>query len=102
VQVKAKLKVALWQQNMSREAQQFNTSTFNVDMQRQFHKIQDIGSSALQDVAKLEKVNTNRSLSFFLEKKDCLVPVFLFNYHWSTIKREHIRMLVHTRANKRK
>ena len=46
----------LWLQNMSRRAAQFDTSSFSADMQRQFFKIKDIGTAALEDVAKLEQV----------------------------------------------
>lgn len=55
--VQSNLEVALWQQNMSRDAQTFNTSGFSPDTQRQFYKIKDIGTSALQDVDKLERLN---------------------------------------------
>lgn len=72
--VQSNLEFALWQQNMSREAQGFNTSGFPDDMRRQFHKIMDIGTSALQDIGKLEELNKilSEMESIYSKAKVCL------------------------------
>ncbi|XP_070194515.1 angiotensin-converting enzyme-like isoform X1 [Littorina saxatilis] len=56
--IQSDLQTDLWRQNMSHQAAVFNTSGFDPDMQRQFYKIKDIGTAALEDVAKLEELNS--------------------------------------------
>ncbi|KAK7508278.1 hypothetical protein BaRGS_00000517 [Batillaria attramentaria] len=47
----------IWRQNMSRMASEFDTTNFPADMKRQFAKIKDIGTAALEDLSKLEQLN---------------------------------------------
>nr|KAG5714057.1 hypothetical protein BaRGS_020385 [Batillaria attramentaria] len=54
--VESSLQTGIWRQNMSRMASEFDTSSFPADMQRQFAKIKDIGTAALEDLSKLEQL----------------------------------------------
>ncbi|PVD23094.1 hypothetical protein C0Q70_16356 [Pomacea canaliculata] len=55
--VEVQLETDLWQQEMANRAAAFNTSAFNATMQRQFYKIKDIGTAAMTDHGKLQKLN---------------------------------------------
>lgn len=44
---------------MANRAAAFNTSAFNATMQRQFYKIKDIGTAAMTDHGKLQKVRVH-------------------------------------------
>ncbi|KAL8582095.1 hypothetical protein ACOMHN_004015 [Nucella lapillus] len=56
VAVEADIERALWRQNMSRVASWFHTDDLPPTMKRQFDKIKDIGTNALNDTEKLEQL----------------------------------------------
>ncbi|KAL8582108.1 hypothetical protein ACOMHN_004028 [Nucella lapillus] len=56
--VNSDLEFALWRQNMSRLAAQYHTANFTASMQRQFVKIKDIGTDALDDPDKLKELKS--------------------------------------------
>ncbi|XP_052094708.1 uncharacterized protein LOC127730371 [Mytilus californianus] len=60
-QLEAKDVFAQFQQEMAKGASEFDWKTFPADMERQFSKISDIGTSALSDKSKLREMNKAQS-----------------------------------------